>query len=235
MKQAFAHAQSAVKTNFGAIEKFKQGLLSEDEFNKTFIEAIWTQSGIKITVNEFDSVWDAMNPPFTDFKQALDTALAFHNQEHQQLILISYTNPKDIRHLVNQLQMNNIPHEIDKNGNLSEISGIQLHTTYANKNTKSDLIKNVIIALRQSESQGNKFFSDANLPSPLDDIKYIHGVNDIEFETLRKDFDDTTSSVQVIAEKFRVDSILWNKKSVSMAKILNEENPVHGMVYASAL
>lgn len=235
LKQAFPQVQSAVQKNFGAIEKFKQGLLSEDEFNETFINAIHAESGIQLAVDKFDFAWAAMNPKFADFRQTLEAALAFQNGEDQQLILISYTNPKDIRHLVNELHNNDVPYQLDAAGNLCEISGIKLHTTYANKATKSDLIKNVIIGLRQSDSPRNRLFSEYKDDSESDDIKYIHGVNEIQFETLRKDFDDTNSSVQETAEKFKVDSILWNKKSVPMADILNEENPVHGMVSASAL
>ncbi|HEU5282149.1 MAG TPA: hypothetical protein VFU82_09245 [Gammaproteobacteria bacterium] len=235
LKQAFPQVQSAVQKNFGAIEQLKQGLLSEDEFNERFINAIHAESGIQLTVDEFDSAWAAMNPKFTDFRQALETALSFQDKKDQQLILISHTNPKDIRHLVNELHSNDIPYQLDADGNLCEISGIELHTTYANKVTKSDLIKNVIIGLRQSDSPRNRLFSEHKDDSQPDDIKYIHGVNEIQLETLKKDFDDTTSSVQEAAEKFRVNCILWDKKSISMTDILNEENLVHGMVYASAL
>lgn len=235
LQQVLPQVQSAVQKNLKAIENFKKGLLSENEFNVLFIEELRSETKIELTTEEFNSAWNTMNPKYATFKQALETALAFHTKENQQLILISYTNPKDLRHLSNELQINNIPHQLDSDGNLCEISGIKLHATYINKATKADLIKKIIVELHQSDTQHNRLFSESKDDSQPLDIKYIHGVNQIQFATLRKDFDNTTSSVQATAEKFQVDSILWNKQSTPLADTLNEENPVHGLVLASML
>jgi hypothetical protein len=139
LSQVSSQVQLAVQKNFGVIEKFKQGALSENEFDAIFIAAIYNETEIKLTVEEFNSAWAAMNPKYASFKQALEVALAFHTKENQQLVLITYTNPKDIRQLRNELQVNHIPYQLDSSGNLYEIAGIKLHVTYVNKSTKAEI------------------------------------------------------------------------------------------------
>lgn len=238
IKKLKQEIQSVIQENTDAVLEFKKGS-SEENFDKLLIEALQKKLGVEITSEEFNKGWAAMNPTYSDYQSVLEAAIAFHKKENQELILISYTNIKDLRQLSNELEKHNIAHERDNKGNLCAIAGIKLHATYVHQCDKADLIKKIIIELKQSTSPRNTFFSESKEDSPKVDIKYIHGVNQLQFETLRKDLDNTNSAVKSTAEKFQVDSILWNKNpkalAQSLTEILNEEKPVHRMMLTSAL
>jgi len=233
--QIASQMHTCVQDNFNLIEAFKTEKLSEPEFNKLFIDALKNETGVRLSVDELDSAWDSMNPQFFEFKHTLEQIIACNREKNPEIVLISDTNPKDIRHLIRELQANNIPFGTDAYGHLNEISGMTIHTTYTRQLTKADLLKDVIIQLRRSEAHGNSFFNEHKEERPSSDIKYIYGVNHVEFSCLKEDFDNTTAAVQKAAGRYLVETILWNKELIPLRDLLKDRHPLQGLVCTSTL
>jgi hypothetical protein len=201
-----SQVQSIVLSNSSAIEQFKQGL-SEQAFDNLFLKA-FDAIGVELTTEDFNTAWAEMNPDYATFKSALDAATAFHAQDHQELILISYTNPKDLRQLRAQLQNNNIPFETKKD-NLSSIAGIKLYASYVHKIPKAMLLENILLELRPSDTQRHGFFAESQ-----NDIKYIHSASELKDPAMKN-----------LLQNQSIASAIWDKESTSLAQILNNEAP----------
>jgi hypothetical protein len=217
-----------------AIEKFKQGSLTEVEFDALMVQAYCDEfqtelSGGAFTADDFNTAWNAMNPDYDLFAGALASAAVFNKQKDCKLIFISYTNPKDMRHLQSQLHEHGIPCEFDHGQQLRSINGITLHTTYVKNCNKADLITAVVNDLMVAKGPGLFAGNEGKV-----DIKYIHGVNGLEsMEAMSKEFDATDVAVQEAMKALRVDSILWNKadKDIKLFNLLlDNKEPVHGLL-----
>src|SRR3990167_1090980 len=124
------------------IDDFKRGTLNETDFTEKMIASLKNATDIELTTDEFDQAWSAMCPKLEQFEPLLKQAIEY-NSPNQQIIFISFTNPKDIRHLAGELAKSNISYKIE-NDQLVEIGGIQLFTTYHSKQTKAELIETTI-------------------------------------------------------------------------------------------
>lgn len=224
------------------IDDFKLGALNENDFTEKMINVFEKETTITLTTQEFDHAWNAMNPKFQQFEAFLKQAVEYNSQPNQKVVFISFTNPKDIRSLVNELKNNEQSYQVDDD-QLVEICGIPLHTTYANQQTKAELIETTIKRLNTKVStQSSLANSMSNVVSieqakefePLD-IKYIRGVNNINDPILKEDLDKTNQTVEKKAAAFFVDTIIWMKQERSLSAVLSDQQVVSNQISATRL
>lgn len=220
---------AVMQANMSLINQFKLGKVSEEDFNEQMIALLEKATNVKLTVDEFDGAWNTMNPVFKQYELALQQAIQYNKQPNQQIIFISFTNPKDIRFLMKQLDENNINYKVE-NGQLSEIAGIKLLTTYHEKKSKEDLIEDVIkrlLSKRASQSalassMNNVFNAVGAETAEVPNILYIRGVNRLNDPILKEDLDRTNQKVEEKASLFYVDVVLWKKlENQTLADVLN--------------
>lgn len=88
-----------------------------------------------------------MNPAYEAFKDNLHSAIQYNAKNNQKFILVSFTNPKDMRHLQAELQRNKVAHQtaVDENGQtyLKSIESVELLLTYKENKSKDKLVKQV--------------------------------------------------------------------------------------------
>ncbi|VVC75929.1 hypothetical protein AQUSIP_12300 [Aquicella siphonis] len=220
--------------NLNIINDFKHGKMNEADFTNHMLGKLEQATGIRLSTEEFDASWNAMNPKYQDFKGLLSQVSAYNRQPGQRAIFISFTNPKDIKHLIHELHVNQVGHRV-VDGCLLEIEGIELHTTYAVRQTKAELIESVIKSLHSKPSAQSSLASSmgsmlagtgqTNTSDPLD-IKYLRGVNNLKDPVLQADLDLTNQAVEEKADGFRVDTILWMKQEQSLSDIMRQhESP----------
>jgi hypothetical protein len=176
------------------LEDFKSGLSSELEFDAAVLKIIKDQTGVDLTTREWNEIWSHTNPSYDQFSKVLNDAIEFNKQPNQKVVFVSYTNPKDMRHLRSELAKNNVPFEV-KDNHISAIDGITIHTTYYHKQTKEQLIENVI----KENNPKNTNLLFASIP----DIQYVKSV---------KSFSPFVDKLKVIE---------WDKKS-SLSDVLND-------------
>lgn len=219
--------------NMDKLNDFKHGVMNENDFTGYMISQLEAATSVRLTNKEFDDAWNSMNPKFQQFKDELLAVAAFNRIPGHRVIFISATNPKDIRHLVSELESNKIDYKVVDEC-LVEIDGIKLHTTYAARQTKAQLIEHVI------KSQSTKPSSTSSLscslgalmsstqlsePEPTD-IKYVRGVNNIQDPVLREELDSVNKQLEMKAETFKVETIIWMKQEKSLSDVLSDEKPV---------
>jgi len=231
-----------LQQNVNLINNFKLGKLDESDFTQQMIDALRKATGVELTISEFDHSWNEMNPQFNQFGALLAQATEYNSQPNQQIIFISFTNPKDIRNLIKELESNQQHYQV-ANDQLVEICGIQLYTTYTMQQNKAELIESTIKKLNtKMPYQSNLVNSISNVLSieqarasePLN-IKYIRCVNDIKDPILKEDTNQTNQKVEKTAEAFFVDTIIWNKWEQSLSDMLNNQQVVSRQMTASKL
>jgi hypothetical protein len=202
------------------LNQFKLGKVAEDQFDKEMIDALAEATGVTLTVDEFNQAWNAMNPAYAQFADLLNQAAAFNNQAGQKIIFISFTNPKDMRHLAAELQKNNVLFKTE-NGELSEICGMKLLSSYSLQQAKNDLIVTAYNELQPAGKLGTLFNNKTSA-----DIKYIRGVNTINDKVLSADWDKITQSVEAQANELRIPSVIWKKhEKQTLNEVLNSSQP----------
>ena len=219
-----------LQANMKLINDFKLGTIIESAFNEEMLSALEKATGVKLNTDEFDSAWNTMNPVFAQFQALLNEAIAFNSQSGQKIIFISFTNPKDIRHLIGQLIINSISYKTD-GMQLTEIAGIKLLTTYAAQKSKAELIVSAIKELRSNPAAQGTLA--ASMGTVLDqyrqpvsqDIKYVRGVNDIHDPVLKEDLDKTNNEVEKQATLLSIETLIWKKfEKQSLSDVLNSSS-----------
>lgn len=213
-----------LERNKHLINNFKLGKLDEKDFTEQMIHELKKATTIEIDIHEFDDAWNAMNPKFEEFAALLKQAIEYHQK--QQIVFISFTNPKDIRHLIKELEKNKQDYKV-VNDQLIEIAGIPLYTTYAVNQNKTELIETTIKKFAGKSLQSTLAKSMTNLlnlekdqASELD-IKYIRCVNNIQDPILKEDLDKTNQAIEKKTAEFFVETILWMKQEQSLSDVLN--------------
>lgn len=234
---------SVLQANMSLINDFKLGIIDENDFNEKMISALEKATEVKLSIAEFDSAWSAMHPSFTQFEALLNEVIAFNTQPRQKVILISFTNTKDIRYLIDELLSHGIACKTDGD-QLTEIAGIKLLTTYAAQKSKAELIEIAINELRLNpvaqgtfaSSMGALFSVDQYKPLESHDIKYIRAVNDIKDPVLKDDLDKTIQEVEKQATSLAIEIIIWKKfEKQSLSDVLNSTPNTSRMLPASML
>lgn len=184
-----------------------------------------------------------MHPTFDQYEALLNEAIAFNNQAGQHIIFISFTNPKDIRYLTEQLKINGIPHKTDGE-QLTEIAGIKLLTTYAAQQEKAELIVTAVKELRLkpiargtlAASMSAVFNRNNDELRELPDIKYIRAVNDIKDPVLKDNLDKTNREVEQQASSLAIETIIWKKfEKQTFSEALNNSHIATRIISASML
>lgn len=220
------------KVNF--INEFKMGKFTESEFTNQMILTFKDVTGAQITVEEFDNAWSKKDSSFKQFSAALNQAIDYNNKTNQEIIFISFTNPKDIRNLANELKINDKKFTYDGN-TITNIEGIPLYTTYSAQQSKAELIVNTIKELNNKSPINNLSFisEQSNMPSP--NIKYIRGVNNINDPILKEDLDKTNQEIEKKTDQYFVDTIIWMKSEQSLSGVLANTEMTSRLISASKL
>ncbi len=190
---------------FEDLSSFKTGSMSEEEFTNIMIKRINESTNVKLTTEQFDTAWNAMNPTVAEFSPLLGEVIR-ENTGEQQIVFVSYTNPKDMRHLRQMLDSAGIKYTLDENNELNSIDGVPLHLSYATKRPKGDLILHVIQKMTPAPSSA--MFTSAPL-----DIKYVRSINGDKDPIMAFLHDQSDQAAVDAAEKKGVDVLIWNKQA----------------------
>lgn len=133
------------------IRKLKLGEITDEFFTWEMRVALEEKTGVLLTLDEFNKAWHAMNPTFEEFSPLL-TDLLKNVSLIQDLHLVSYTNPKDMQHLQDELTKGAVPYTLGDKGELQSIGGIPVYLSYIEKKHKADLIDGIIDGYKDSTS-----------------------------------------------------------------------------------
>ena len=243
LDQVKGSVQTVLHHNMALINSFKLGQVDEATFTKRMIDALClaTETDKLLTVEEFDTAWNAMNPKFKDFEAVLRQALEYHTSPNQQIILFSFTNPKDIRHLINELKTNNVDHTVNKDGQLVAVCGISVFTTYVSKQTKEELLETIIKQCHaKSAAQGtlassmSQILSTESKQEPVE-VQLVLGLNKIPDPVLSKNLDDTNRGLVETAQKLSAAVVIWSKKEESLTQVLTRPDVVPKLASVAGL
>lgn len=206
---------TVIKQTTETVNLFKLGKIKEEQFNQIMIDELEKATGVRLTTEEFDNAWNAMNPGYPQFQEALALLVKHNQQQDQQVIFVSFTNPKDMRHLAACLKNAAIPHQLEK-GELAEIDGIQLVSTYTREKSKADLIEEMIKKANRKSQTSSPLSSSMNdvfnaNQAPANSVLYIRRVNNINDPVLKTELDNTNADVDKTTQTFKVDTIIWMK------------------------
>lgn len=205
------------------LSDFKEGTISEETFTANMITRIKDATTVELTPEQFDTAWNAMNPAFAEFSASLGEVLR-ENRGDQKIILISYTNSKDMRHLRNELDAAGTKYTLDENGEFSSIEGMPLHLSYTAKKTKADLILQVIQQMVRPPSV--TLFGSA--PQSQDDIKYVRSISGEKDPIFNHLHEESHKTVVDAAEQKGVATLFWNKqKGQSFNEAIHESQAIH--------
>lgn len=194
------------------LEHFKNGSLTEADYTNSMIAEIQEKTGVLLTVEEFDTAWNTMNPRYDDFAIFLEEAIRLKAQGNE-IIFISNTNPKDMSSFIKQLKQNNVSCEVSDGGELMSIGQIPVFLSYVRKQSKADLITDVIRWQSPPRADSNTFWR-ANNPSHVyapKNLQYIRGVN-MPTDPLLKLLDEATRlAVDAAVKEGHVKTIIWDR------------------------
>jgi hypothetical protein len=189
------------------LDQFKQGLKTQKEFIDKMIQSIHEKTGKTIQPAQFITAWNAMNPSFKEFSQAL-LEVSDEDTPHQKIILVSYTNPIDMAHLLAELMEHNIANKCSHEGELESIAGMPLFTTYTAKKTKAELIQSVVW---KASYDPTFFTTHAVAPSRNRDVKYIRGIQDDLDPILKALSEKSHAEVTQTTAALGINTLLWYK------------------------
>ncbi|MBN8828596.1 MAG: hypothetical protein J0H68_07810 [Sphingobacteriia bacterium] len=197
-----------IKKSDDAIQAFKQGILSENEFNVYMLDQIQKTFDVEFTIEEFNQAWNKKEKSeqvnnLNYAKELIDLA----KKEGNKFIIISYTNNKDIRDVIELLKKENIKIEYDYNPesdtyNLRKIGNVNVRLSYIEKIDGKGLLKKVI----KEEIDTGKFSDQYSYTA------YITGTNKIENEALREQLERDMSANKNVAHDAKIHVIEWDKK-----------------------
>lgn len=208
-----------------SIDAFKFGNLTEEKFDQIMLAAIENSTGAKLSVKEFNAAWNLMNPSFEQFFLKLKSASEINSQTDTQIILLSFTNPKDMRCLVKQLLDNGQSVNLDKQENPKSICDMPLHLSYVTHKNKKDILDEVVEKITEKapiSTQISKNLFQA-LPEVVPNITSILGYNNITEPTLRKNLDREMQQMEKEAEKLHITTLMWNSDELTLTSLLQQK------------
>lgn len=199
-----------------SLDQFRLGFKREEEVIIEMISKIRVSTGVQLTIDEFNKAWNAMNPTYPEFASVLSEVVREHHGDHK-IVFVSYTNPKDIRHLKTELDSNSVPYTRDEgNGEINSICGIPLYLTYLTQKSKADLILQVMhqqTAPRLFANRDNSFFEQIPVsPSEAPDIKYIQCIRGTVDPVYKMLTDKSIADVKNTTSSAGVETIFWNRQ-----------------------
>ena len=208
-----------VREVMGVINQFKLGKLTEKEFDQAFIKAFKAKFDVTITVEQLNKAWEKMQPTFEQYDEALTELCHFNEKKDHQIVLFSYTNPKDMQALQTALETHHVPYKLDKAGHFTQIAGMDIHLTYTTNKTKAELIRqeaqqhlgeDTQLAMITSKSQ-------ANIPVIKADVKF------------------TQETIQTMLKENKIPTISWDKTKINLTDLLSQQPPTFSQTLISKL
>lgn len=134
----------------GLIHQFKMGFMDESTFDAKMLDGIQEKTGLSLSVEQFNEIWQSMNPSFQEVASTLEVLNAneLRKQGHE-LKIISYTNCKDIRHWQQELYENDQAYALH-NGHLVGFAGFELACSYVEHKSKPELVEDCMIRAHHS-------------------------------------------------------------------------------------
>ncbi len=134
----------------GLIYQFKMGFMDEATFDQKMLDGIQETTGLCLSLDQLNEIWQAMNPSFQEIVSTLDVLNAneLRKQGHE-LKIISYTNCKDMRHWQQELHQNDQAYELH-NGHLVGFAGFELACSFVQHKSKSELVEDCMIRAHHS-------------------------------------------------------------------------------------
>lgn len=179
-----------LKENEDALNHFKLGNITEEEFIEKMLKAISTTENAKtITKDQFLKAWKLIQPKYAEFGTNLNKAIEWNDKRNNQLVFVSATNSIDMKALQEQLKIGNIKFKLGNkgDGDVIEIAGIQVRKTNTESKPKNTLI------------------TDSLLKAPINAEKaIIIGKNENVIECLRKEHERFT---EIITESYEENSV----------------------------
>lgn len=212
---------TVTQENKDKIEDFKTGKRAEEKFTEEMISALHQKTKVTLTTEEFDHAWSAMQPSFEEYSSLLQEVVDYHRQSDQEVIFISATNPKDIRKIMSELEANKFAYK-EQNGEIREIAGIPLYTTYGSKQTKDELLKSVITQILNEIKQPKVPVSILFKPQQTADIKYISSDNLISNPALSAELAHQNARIKTMLAELGIGVLEWGKNKQSLTELLNE-------------
>ena len=213
-----------IKSKNELINDFKRGDKTEEDFTNQMIAALETASGVRVTVAEFDHAWSQMCPSLSQFARQLDDALAL-NSDKIKLVLVSDTNPKDMRALDSQLGLGGYD-RIYVNGQLDGIDDVPLITSYTRKQSKTRMVLECVkrergfLASMLAQSMSAVVSGASN--TEMTNIIYVCGNNEILDPVLKANLDSINEALRIQNQALAVETLVWDKKAQTLPALLQD-------------
>jgi hypothetical protein len=192
--------ESLIQTNNQLIQNLKLGQLDEKEFDKLFIDAIKVETDAELTVDEFNQAWNKMIPEVKDAYPMIEQLQKAVADKHN-IILVSETNPKDLRVLTERFGRW-ISFSDDKT-RVEKIFLVPLYLSHILKLSKPDLVKKAMADLLPANQQ-TLFANSVEL-----DVCYIYSATRENLPAVEAKL--AGSQASDVAEASKITAILWNK------------------------
>ena len=127
----------------GYIYQFKMGFMAEEIFDQRMIDSFAEKLGIQLSIEEFNQIWQATNPTFSEIQPLLSQIDAQELQRNgYSMVFLAYTNRKDMRRLHEELQQHDQAY-VSVNGDLIGFAGVPLACSFMKQNSTLEMLQEV--------------------------------------------------------------------------------------------
>ena len=136
----------------GYIYRLKMRFMEETVFDREMVACIQERLGVVLTVSEFNQIWQTAHPDFRQIESKLNQVNAQAiRQARYDFELVSFTNPKDISHLLHELQRFDQDYVV-VNGDLVGFAGLRLSCSYIQQKSIVEMLAGLIASESYPES-----------------------------------------------------------------------------------
>jgi hypothetical protein len=128
----------------GVIYNLKMGKVETKYFDMQMVTMIHQEVGLQVTLDEFEAVWQATNPAYSQIEEKLQgvDAQAIRAAGYD-FELIGYTNEKDMSHLLKELQKHDAAYHVAK-GQLIGFAGLRLACSYVEQKSVQEMLNDLM-------------------------------------------------------------------------------------------
>lgn len=128
----------------GHVHQFKMGFIDDSTFDTRMIACIKEQLGIDLSISQFNQIWQAANPDFSEIETGLRQVDAEKLRRNgYDLEFVSYTNPKDMARLADELKQHDQAYVLAK-GQLIGLAGLRLSCSFLEQKTQLEMIQDIV-------------------------------------------------------------------------------------------
>ena len=186
-----------------ALKQFKKGAITELAFNSAISELISNRCGVVISEEELNNVWNGVYPQGKLFPSESFDALMRLAEDGNRIILVSLTNPKDMRLLKIQLEANGfLFEETPKNISIRRAGkdgSIEIVASYKRYTTEIDELVSAVLA---DANQDTVFVAKVGVPQTLDPVLSKHGVQRVDWDGIPEHLEHVISHSPHISGPF---------------------------------